>query len=311
MHVTLRITSGPSAGRTLFLKAGQAAQVGRTEWADFSVPDEAMAEVHFAVDCRADGCLIRDLGTGSGTSVDGKAVAEGRLRNGSEIVAGRTRFRVELTTADGAPAAGPNSPDRPDGTDAASAADAAQDVTAADVAASFDLDAAAAALLAEAPRQSPQVFFAALTGRGLWLDALRFRTHWLPKREAVAWALDCVQGSGELTAEDRAALDAVARWLEAPDPPDDAVRRKAGAAAEALHHSTAAAWVATAVFWSGGSIAPPDSPAVSPADHLCGTAVSAALLMLAAQRPPTQVEAAYPEFLKRAETRREAASSKT
>jgi hypothetical protein len=301
MHVTLRIASGPWAGRTLFLRAGQVAQVGRTEWADFSVPDEAMAEIHFALDCRPDGCLIRDLGTGAGTNVDGDAVAEGWLRDGSEIVAGRTRFRAELPTTAAGTAAG-TAPVGPTDTggpaDAPPSTGAAQDVTARDVAARFDLDAPAAALLAESPHQPPRSFLAALTQRGLWLDALRFQAHWLPKREAVAWALACMQDDGgELTAGDRMALEATARWL---DDPQDTTRRDAGAAAEALQHGTPAAWVATAVFWSGGSIASPELPAVPPAEHLCGTAVSAALLMSAAGRPPTQIEAAYREFLARA-----------
>ncbi len=102
MQVTLQVKSGPLAGRIIFLKAGQRAEVGRTEWADFTFPqDSQMAEVHFAVDCRADHCLIRDLNTASGTFVNGQPIVEYQLRHGMEIVAGQTKFQVRMDPQEG------------------------------------------------------------------------------------------------------------------------------------------------------------------------------------------------------------------
>ena len=51
MRVILQITSGPDAGRKVLLSALQSLQVGRTERADLSVPqDGRMSGVHFALE---------------------------------------------------------------------------------------------------------------------------------------------------------------------------------------------------------------------------------------------------------------------
>ncbi|MDZ4779011.1 MAG: FHA domain-containing protein, partial [Planctomycetia bacterium] len=108
MFVTLQITSGPLTGRKAHLRAGQTLKVGRTEWADFSVPPDAqMAEVHFALACHAGACTIRDLSATTGLTVNGAKVSEAVVRAGDVIEAGTTKFavRIEEPTSAGGTAA--------------------------------------------------------------------------------------------------------------------------------------------------------------------------------------------------------------
>ena len=41
MAVILQVTEGPAVGRKTFLRVGQIMRIGRTEWADFNVPQDA------------------------------------------------------------------------------------------------------------------------------------------------------------------------------------------------------------------------------------------------------------------------------
>ena len=107
MHVTLEILSGPRAGRKTRLGAGQELRVGRTEWADFAVPEDShLSGVHFAVFADANACYLEDLGSSNGTFVNGQAVSERiALRGGEEILAGQTRFALRVDAASQTPGA--------------------------------------------------------------------------------------------------------------------------------------------------------------------------------------------------------------
>jgi hypothetical protein len=63
------------------------------------------------------------------------------------------------------------------------------------------------------------------------------------------------------------------------------------ARAQTSGFSSPEAWAAVAAFWSEGSMAPPDQPAVPPAPHLAGTAVSGAIMLAAVRgRPERRLE---------------------
>ena len=101
MRVVLTIADGPYEGRTVLLQVGQTIKIGRTEWADFSLPhDERMSSVHFALDCERNRCAVRDLESTNGTTVNGEPVPEAELQDGDVIVAGRTRFTVAIEIAE-------------------------------------------------------------------------------------------------------------------------------------------------------------------------------------------------------------------
>ncbi len=58
--------------------------------------DAALSSAHFQVDCSPEGCKLRDLGSRHGTVINGQRIVEAELRDGDHIVAGETRFVVQL-----------------------------------------------------------------------------------------------------------------------------------------------------------------------------------------------------------------------
>ncbi len=291
MFVTLQITSGPLSGRKAHLRAGQTLKVGRTEWADFSVPPDAkMAEVHFALVCHAGACTVRDLSPAAGLTVNGDKVSEAVVHGGDVIEAGSTKFAVRIEDSASSDAVA---------TSAAAGAAIAVSATGAtgtgsgfvkvaiplaiEVCKRLTLDAPAQALLID--KQSCRQFFDLLVGKELFHDATRFLAQALPKREAVWWSALCVRAYLEkkLSAADRTALEASERWVAEPSPENCRATEKAAAATK---HETAAGWAAAAAFWSGDSIAPPDLPAVPPKETLTGQGVYVAINLTAAVDDP-------------------------
>jgi len=299
MRVILEVKSGPLAGRRIQLREGQVAEVGRTQWADFSVPgDEQMADVHFAVQNSRRGCIVRDLGNGNGTFVNGEAISEKTLRSGDEITAGSTTFTVR-TVADGAP-----SVESPVCFSANVAAAGKADVPIEDIAAPspaelccyLELNEDAQKLADES--QTVEQWLAALSAAGQLYSALRVQAHLLPPREAVCWACLCLEDvyGDALSGADGDALQAARQWVAEPSEEN---RRGAEAAAEATAYQGAAAWVAAGAFWSGGSIAPPDMDPVPPDARLAGQAVTSALLIAAAAGDPVAAAERQRTFLRK------------
>lgn len=278
MFVTLQITSGPLTGRKAHLRAGQTLKVGRTEWADFSVPPDAqLAEVHFSLACHAGACTIRDLSSAAGLLVNGKKVAEAVVRAGDVIEAGTTKFAVRIeepALAAGAGAAVAGAAATATRPSAVSGFATVETALAIDVCTKLTLDPPAQALLTD--KQNCRQFFDLLVGREMFQDAARFLAQALPKREAVWWSTLCVRAylESKLSAADRAALEAAHHWVLEPTPVHC---RAAEKAAEATRHETAAGWSAAAAFWSGDSLAPADLPPVPPKDTLTGQAVYVAI----------------------------------
>lgn len=114
MRVILEIISGSTAGRKVRLTADQELRVGRTEWADFAVPqDSLMSGVHFALQSDFSGCYLTDLGSSNGTLVNGQPVCDRTLlRDGDEILAGETRFAISIDEESKTSGAVPGKPAR-------------------------------------------------------------------------------------------------------------------------------------------------------------------------------------------------------
>lgn len=96
MRVILEVASGAGAGRKALLTPGQRLKVGRTQWSDFSLPDDGhLSGEHFALQTDNLACYIEDLGSSNGTWLNGQRVHERSVvRDGDEIRAGNTRFVV-------------------------------------------------------------------------------------------------------------------------------------------------------------------------------------------------------------------------
>jgi hypothetical protein len=303
MAVILQVTAGPGFGRKTFLRAGQVVRVGRTEWADFNIPqDGTLAPVHFSLEYQANICRIRDL-VGGGTLLNGQPVAEGIVGHGDRITAGATTFSVHIegNAAVAPPAPSPRpSATRGEGRGEGAAPPAKQlsgfamvpTALAATVCEQFDLDDEEKPLLE--PQMTVREYYQLLGKRQLFADAERLLAHALPKREAVWWAAQCIRGTfGEqLSPADRAALAVAEEWAAEPT---ESNRRRAEAAAEQTKHETAAGWAAAAAFFSGGSIAPAGMPDVPPTETLTAQAVVVAI-SLSANADAKKAPARHAEF---------------
>jgi hypothetical protein len=152
-----------------------------------------------------------------------------------------------------------------------------------DIARQAKLSEKAEALLAGAT--TPAAYLGALMAAGLDADAVRFLAFALPKREAVWWA--CLAARDALATDNRpevaACLAAVEAWVYRPD---EEKRRQTLPLAEAIGFETPAGYAALAAYWSGGSIAPPDAPEVSPDPSLTPTMAGAAVLVAATKPDP-------------------------
>lgn len=117
---------------------------------------------------------------------------------------------------------------------------------------------------------------------------MRFLAHALPRRTAIWWGCLCLwQVARPEPAEAmRAALAVAVRWVQEPSEDN---RRAADAPARAAGLGTAARCLAKAVFWSGGSLAPPHFPPVVPKPFLTAKAVAGAVLLAAAHSGPADV----------------------
>jgi hypothetical protein len=153
------------------------------------------------------------------------------------------------------------------------------------------------ALESLSPTVTPRQFYDLLLKQELWVEAGRFLAQALPKREAVWWACACVrQAAGPaLSAADAGAVAAAEKWVTAPTEENRRAAHVAAAAAQGMDSPPGC--VAMAAFWSGGSLAPKDQPAVPPAENLTGTAVVAALIHAAVLTEPDKFADKLRQFL--------------
>lgn len=143
---------------------------------------------------------------------------------------------------------------------------------------------------------SPAAYLEKLINERHFADAIRFLAYSLPKREAIWWATRCARlaSATALPADQQAALQVAERWCVSPS---EELRRSAMAASEKAQLKTPAGCAALAVFFSGGSLAPPNAPVVPPADDLTPRTVAGAVLMAAVVNEPEKAEQKYQRFL--------------
>jgi hypothetical protein len=150
---------------------------------------------------------------------------------------------------------------------------------AAGVCAGLGLDEAAAALLRAG--MDVETCLSVLEQAGQVLPAILVLSRCLPPHVAIDWAFRCRSAvPAAADAAEALCLEAAQSWLIRPD---EDQRRAAQRAAEAGGYKTAGAWIAAAVAWSGGSLAPDGQPPVSPPPELCARAVAGAIGLSAAQ----------------------------
>lgn len=135
------------------------------------------------------------------------------------------------------------------------------------------------------PAQNIRAFLDSLRRNELHTDAISVLTHVLPRQYALAWGCECWQQLHrgiEVDPADRSAIAAAQRWLKEPTEEN---RRAAFELADRLGLRTAAAWLAAAAGWGGGSVLPAGQPEIPPPASLSGDAVGAAVILAAATEP--------------------------
>ena len=142
---------------------------------------------------------------------------------------------------------------------------------------------------------SPRQFLARLIEERQFVDAARFLANALPKREAVWWSCLCARkiAGPNPSASHQAAIEGAELWASDPT---EANRRAAMPLAETAGLGTPAGCAAAAAFWSGGSLAPPELPAVPPADHLTAHGVASAVMLAAVNSEPEKAPEKYDAF---------------
>jgi hypothetical protein len=145
---------------------------------------------------------------------------------------------------------------------------------------------------------TPSQFLDVLVVQRLFKDATSFLAHALPKREAVWWAVLCArQDSGPSPPQTiDEAIRAAEAWVE--DPSEEHCRAALSAAKRA-GFGTPAASAALAAFVSGGSLGPPDGPAIPPNESSTAGAVVATVLLAVRKVPLAEAVDRFRGFLDR------------
>ncbi|MBN9121479.1 MAG: protein kinase [Planctomycetes bacterium] len=102
MNVTLSVTAGPHAGRAFVFDRHDTFLVGRSKDAHFqlSYDDPYFSRRHFLVEVNPPLVRVYDLNSRNGIAVNGEKVRTADLRNGDELKAGHTVFRVTVPPPD-------------------------------------------------------------------------------------------------------------------------------------------------------------------------------------------------------------------
>ncbi len=144
---------------------------------------------------------------------------------------------------------------------------------------------------------SPTMFFNSLIEQGFHSDAVQLLSFGLPIREAIWWGYMCssfIEGQMKNDKID-SALAAIKKWCYEPNDDNRKVTEPLG---KVMEYQTAASWLATSVFWSGGSITEGDQPEVHPQPHLAHHMVAGAINLAAVITEPEKKLEKYERFLR-------------
>ena len=166
--------------------------------------------------------------------------------------------------------------------------------TAAEVCARLYLDKQVLKLLQ--PSMSPREFVDVLVEKKQYLAGIDFMAHLLPAREAIWWGCLCWQKTcGEkLEPWERIASKAAVKWVLEPS---EANRAAAKRPAEVLGLGSPAGALAAAANQTGGSLAPPNVPAVSPSPFAPARAVAIAVKVASTKGDPQGILAMQRSFI--------------
>jgi serine/threonine-protein kinase len=98
MRVSLNVIGGPQTGRTFTFDQHDTFMIGRSEDAQFCLPqDRFFSRHHCLIEIAPPQAFMRDLGSTNGTYVNGMRVETAHLKSGDRIQGGETVLQVEVT----------------------------------------------------------------------------------------------------------------------------------------------------------------------------------------------------------------------
>jgi hypothetical protein len=141
---------------------------------------------------------------------------------------------------------------------------------------------------------SADEYLDALIARHLHPDAVQFIAHYLPKRQAVWWALGCVKQAAppEIPPEQEAAMKTTERWIAEPTEEN---RQATFKAAEVADTSTPAGITALAAYYTD-ALPPTADPEKNAKAYFVTAKLVTAAVMLAAASDPEQLKMRFSGF---------------
>lgn len=96
-HVLIEIDSRFAREKRLMLRDGQKLSIGSSEYADLTIRDDAgLSRVHASIEMERNGCFFKDLGSETGSFINGERTSFCQLNHGDQILVGESQLRVEL-----------------------------------------------------------------------------------------------------------------------------------------------------------------------------------------------------------------------
>ncbi len=267
MRIAIIAKTGPAAGRRIVLRGGQVARVGRTDWADFALPEDIeLADIHFAVHCTDHAAVVQVLAIDRDTRINGGPIEQGEIQHGDVIEAGATQFQIEIEGA--AKLASEDA----DSQSSSNSEPTRNEVL--EIAQYIGLSQESMELARSS--NDPKRFGGVLVQNSKLKDALCWYAHTMPKPQAVQWACACVEANmhSERLSVQLAAYRAAVRWAKEPN---DDNREDAKQLAEIAKHEGIGGVLAASAGWSGGSLGPSNVAEIPPDDRLTARCVCIAL----------------------------------
>src|SRR5271155_6179849 len=94
MQITLTVIAGPAKGREFSFGEQDTFLVGRSRFAHFQVKDSYLSSIHFMMELIPPRCRLIDLDSHNGTFVNGDKATVVEMRDGDQIRAGHSTFRI-------------------------------------------------------------------------------------------------------------------------------------------------------------------------------------------------------------------------
>lgn len=143
---------------------------------------------------------------------------------------------------------------------------------------------------------SPSRYVELLESEKLYKDAVKFLAYGLPPLISIRWGCRCCR---ELLTKDqiektKASLEADESWAESPS---DEARRAARSVAEADGINSPADLLGMAIFFSGGSVTPPNTPEAPPPPYVAQKMTAGSIQLSVVANTPEKAEDRYKKAL--------------